>query len=103
MTILDFLYTVLVAAIVIVTVFASIALYHLIVILKRIHSVCDFVEEKTEHFLRTFHDMAGKLCGLKTTIDVFGGLLKSIVAQIAEKKISSKKKSKRNTPSDTAE
>ncbi|MBI2483643.1 hypothetical protein HYV71_00460 [Candidatus Uhrbacteria bacterium] len=102
MTIIDFLYSVLATAIIIVAVFVSIALYHLIVILKRIHSLCDLVEDKTERFLQTFHDLAGKLCGLKATVDVFAGVLKTIVQQIAEKNSLSKRKPKKSSRNDSA-
>lgn len=103
MTILDFLYTVLTAAIIILTVFISIALYHLIVILKRIHTLCDLIEDKTERFLNAFHDLAGKLCGLKATVDMFGGMLKSIVSQVAEKKArhTMRKNSRRDSGNDS--
>lgn len=96
MTIADFLYTVLSTAIIILTVFLSIALYHLIVILKRIHTLCDLIEDRTERFLQTFHDLAGKLCGLKATVDMVGGVMKSVVTQLVEKKGLSKQKSKRS-------
>ncbi len=96
MTSADFFYTVVSAAVIILTVFGTIALYHLIIILKRIHEVCDIFELKTERFFQTFHDLATRLMGLKATFDVFGNALKAILssAQNHRKTSGSKKKNK---------
>lgn len=96
MTSADFFYTIGSVAVIILTVFGTIALYHLIIILKRIHEVCDIFELKTERFFQTFHDLATRLMGLKATFDVFGSALKSILSSThGRKKTSgSKKKNK---------
>ncbi len=95
MTSSDFLYSILAACAVILTVFISFALYHLIIILKRVRGACDIIEDHADRFFHLFDDIREKICGFKNTIDMIATTVKAALAfsERVGRKSSKRKKS----------
>jgi predicted nucleic acid-binding OB-fold protein len=93
MTSSDFLYTILATCSIILTVFLSLALYHLIVILKRIRETCDIIEERTERFFHLFDDIREKIASYKSTLDMIGATIKAVL--LASSRVASKRSKKK--------
>ncbi len=79
MTTGDFLYSILATCAIVLTIFLSLALYHLIIILKRIRETCDIIEERTERFFHLFDDIRTKISGFKNTLDMIGATVKAVL------------------------
>ncbi|MBI4272233.1 hypothetical protein HY621_00055 [Candidatus Uhrbacteria bacterium] len=94
----DFLYSILATCAIVLTVFLSLALYHLIIILKRIRETCDVIEEHTERFFHLFDDIRSKISGFKNTLDMIGATVKAVL--IASDRITHKSSKRKKTAQD---
>ena len=94
----DFLYSILATCAIILTVFLSLALYHLIIILKRIRETCDVIEERTERFFHLFDDIRSKITGFKNTLDMIGATVKAVL--LASDRITHKGSKQKKTAQD---
>lgn len=94
MTSADFLYTIAATCIIVFTVFASLALYHFIIILKRVRGLCEAIEERTDRFFHVCDDVRAKITGFKTTLDMIATTVRAFV--YASQKVTTKHSKKKN-------
>ncbi|MBI4268387.1 hypothetical protein HY627_00960 [Candidatus Uhrbacteria bacterium] len=94
MTSSDFFITLATVSLVLFTILGTVALFYLILILRRVSAMMDVIEDFFRHFGTGFRELATRIQAIRDTAEIVVGGIKSVSGIVSERKSRPKKTKK---------